>query len=253
MSLNRSQELRKTVAAPAPARFNVLIVDPDSASRGKLKQAALSLGKFNKVHTTSSTDEALGKTDGVDVIDVVFISYRFSEQQIKEFIAKCKTSKAGAEWAFILVVQAAGQSNEAVANALLGGANGFLFEPYAADDLRAIAELTAQVKSENEDRRKRAAAMILFAEVISHVDAMAVLQAKGRDIKMAKKRLEEKSKALANLKKTDPTIFIESAIEAFGKAPLVGGNRYSGVSKRVKAKLEQQLLKELDTKYAGES
>lgn len=241
------------VAAPAPARFNVLILDPESSSRGKLKQAALSLGKFNKVHTTSTAQEALLKTDGIDSVDVVFVSYRLSEDEIHEFIKKCKASKAGSDWAFILVVKATEQSNEKVANALLRGANGFLFEPYAADDLRAIAELTAKVKSENDERRRKTAALLLFNDVIPHIDAMAILRQNKRDTKVARRRLEEKAKALESLKKNDPALFIESAIEAFEKAPVAGAKNYNGVSQRVRERMEKRALSEIDAKYSGDS
>ena len=62
-------------------RFNLLIVDPDTASRGTLKQVAMSLTTFNKIHNCNNLEEALDRGKTGDPVDIVIISYRFNFEE----------------------------------------------------------------------------------------------------------------------------------------------------------------------------
>lgn len=238
------------MAASQPTRFNVLIVDPESESRGKLKQAALSLGKFHKVHVVSTLSEGHSKAESGESIDVVFISYRFEREESQAFIKACKSTKQGEGWAFILVLKAGEQKNEVIADAVMNGANGFLFEPYSADHLQEIAELTARVKMENADKRKMAALKMLLQEVTDHLDAVSALKAAGRDPKIAQKKFHDACKKLGDMRAKDAALYYSVLEDVFTHAPLRGGDSYSGVSKRVRARLAKKHMKQLEERYA---
>lgn len=230
-------------------RYNILIVDPDSESRGRLKQVALSLTTFNKVFTVTTIPSALGKTDSIDLIDIVIISHRFGEADIVKFIEQAKKTKRGAEWAYMAVLKCASQKSEVIASGVMGGIDGFLFEPYSANNMREMALICSQVKARNELGRKRAALTMLLQEIWKHLDAVALYRASGREASPAERKLKE---GCANLKQYGEDIFeiyVEAAIEVFGAAEPPKGRTYCGISTRVKAKLEALALKKLEQKY----
>lgn len=230
-------------------RFNVLIIDPDSASRGKLKQVALALTTFKKVHTISNLREGLAMTSPHESIDIVCLSYRFEEKDIGKFIETAKATEGGKEWAYMAVLKSAEQKNQVVANGVITGIDGFLFEPYSADNMREMAEITAKVKHRNAMNRKKAAMKMILKEVIEHIDAVSFYKSKGKDPITAKKRLAESCQSLRKFRGEVFDVYVEMAIELFGAAQPPAVASYSGVSKRIKDRLETKMLKDLEERY----
>lgn len=230
-------------------RFDVLIIDPDSESRGKLKQAAMALTTFKKVLTISNLKEGLTKASTREGFDIVVLSYRFSQDETARFVEAAKSTEGGKEWAYMLVLKSAEQKNQVVAQGVIGGIDGFLFEPYSADNLREMAEITARVKHKNAVKRKQAAITMILKEVIAHLDAVAFYQSKGRDPVVAKKKLAASCQSLKKFKGDTYDIYIELAIELFGACEPPAVASYSGVSKRIKDRLETKMLKDLEERY----
>jgi response regulator RpfG family c-di-GMP phosphodiesterase len=230
-------------------RFNILVVDPDGASRNKLKQAAMALTTFNKVHIASSLDEALGKAATGESIDVLVLSYRFKEEDISSFVSNAKQSAAGKDWAYITVLKANDQRNEVIADSVISGIDGFLFEPYSADNLREMAEITAKVKSQNEQNRKRAAMMMIVKDISEHLDAVSFYRSQSRDASSAMKKLRDACKRLEKFDQAGRAAYVDVAINFFGNVPPPMNTRYNGVSVRVKKRLTARVGRDLDEKY----
>ncbi|MCB0324859.1 MAG: hypothetical protein KDD69_14850 [Bdellovibrionales bacterium] len=229
-------------------RFNILIIDPDSGSRGNLKQAALALTQFHKVYATATLKEAIGKTDAPESIDVLFISYRFDAEDIAAFIDQAKQTKRGKDWAYCAVLKASEQKNDVIAGSVIGGIDGFLFEPFSADNLREIAEVTAKVKLQNELKRKQAAMQVLLKEISAHLDAVAFYKKRGRDPRAAMRKLAEAASSLEKFKGNTFAAYVEAATEYFGNVP-PPISEYTGASQRVRARMEERMLRELEDQY----
>ena len=235
----------------AEERYNVLIVDPDSGSRGRLKQVSLSLTRFNKVFVCSSLEEALGKTDFPEAIDIVVVSTNLGEENITDFIRRAKDTRKGKEWAYMAVLKSAEQKNQIIAGGVLGGLDGFLFEPYSADNMREMAEITAAVKHRNALGRKRAAIGMIMREVVSHFDAFAFYRSKGKEGVMPLKRIRDALSGLPDIAsdKEIYAIYVDVACEIFSNALPPAEKAYQGVSQRVRERLEAQALQKLEEKY----
>lgn len=230
-------------------RFHLLIIDPSSESRGKLKQAALSLPVFKKVFVCSTIAEAQDGATGVVTPDVVFLSYRIDEEQIEAYIKSARETEDGQDCAYCAVLKSQDQSSTNVASGMLGGIDGFIFEPYSADNLREIAEVTAKIKKRGELRRKKAALTVIFREINMHLDAVCFYRKRGKEHTIAIRRLNEAAK---NLKRFDGELFpiyVETLIEFFEQVPPPMNLSYDGASERVKARLEKRMLEELEAQY----
>ncbi|HMO18536.1 MAG TPA: hypothetical protein PKA63_10155 [Oligoflexia bacterium] len=230
-------------------RYNILIIDSDAKSRSTLKDVAMALPSFSKVLFCSSLEEGLKKTVDHDAIDVVTLSHKFSINQITDFIKDAKNSPKGSEWAFISVLKTSGQQNELIAEHMLGGVDGFLFEPYSADNLKEMAETTSRVRQRNEETRIRNALQVYLKEISSHVDAIAFYLSQGRKFVVAQKKLEGISNKLKRFSSDNPKIYQEVITDIFSNADCPPTSSYNGVSARVRERMKAKKMAELSKEY----
>src|SRR5690606_39172839 len=108
-----------------------VVVHPDFPSGMRLKQATTAVPAFGTVQLTGSLDEALGKISSSQSCDVIFVSHRFEKEELNQFIKKAKGIKQGQDAAYVMVLQSKEGSGAKVAESVLGGADGMLFEPYS--------------------------------------------------------------------------------------------------------------------------
>lgn len=230
-------------------KFDAIIIDHDLDSRGKLKQAAHNVVSFGKVYPFSTLADVLARLQVGEKCDVIFLSYKLGQEEIAEFIKAAKDTHSGRDCAYILVMTARSQESNIVAQNFLGGANGFLFEPYSVDSLREIAELAATVKLENQKERERAALQILVNDMVREVANMALRYSVGQDIRPELKRAKRIAAAVKELQPEALDEYYEMLIESFIKAPPPATPSYFGASRRVKQRLAQrareQRLKDL--------
>jgi response regulator RpfG family c-di-GMP phosphodiesterase len=230
-------------------RFNILIVDPDTSSRGRLKQVAMSLTTFNKVYVCNNLAEGLEKSKLGEQIDVVVLSYSFGINEVATFVKEAKSSPKGQEWAYVSVLKSASEQHDTIANHVVIGIDGFLFEPYSADNLKEMAEVTAKIKKLNSDKRKLAAMKMLLKEIAKHIDAVSFYKSQKKEVPSATKKLHDACEKLKKYREEYYEIYLEAMIDVFQKMTPPQNNLYTGVSLRVKQKLEQKRLVELETEY----
>lgn len=166
-------------------KFSSLIIDPEMASRGKLRQAAHNVHTFARVLSLSNMEDGISKLQSDHRCDIVFISHNFQVNDIENFIQIAKTTTQGKHCAYILVGKAGSQNKHSVINNVFLGIDGFLFEPFSVDSLREIAEIAAKIKAKNSIERERAAIQLLAETLMGELDHIAKLKARGRDIKMS--------------------------------------------------------------------
>jgi response regulator RpfG family c-di-GMP phosphodiesterase len=230
-------------------RFNILIVDPDPKSRATLKDAALSLTTFKKVLFSKKLEEALEVASGEDQIDVIILSYRLNIEEISDFIKEVKQTSHGKHWAFITVLKSSDQQNEVIAENMLHGVDGFLFEPYSADNLREMAEVTAKVKFKNEQARLKGALEIYLREVSTHLDAVAFYAAQKRPSEIAKKKFTESCTKLIKFTKDHWDMYTDVVSDIFTNTLPPEGTQYQGVSRRIRERMKAKTMNELENQY----
>lgn len=234
-------------------RFNVLIVEPDSSTRGKLKHAVMALTTFHKLTTISTLTEALvNAQSGIERIDVVLLSRSLRIEAITEFIKEARQTKRGSEWAYVAIQMVKPNNNGEIVDNFIQGVDGFLQEPYSADDLRQIAEIADRIRLMNEEKRKRAAMLAGLQEMLEHIDAIASYSACAQDISGPHIKLIDAAESIDKYRKQYFSIYIEMLIEETQKAKPSPIKAYSGPSQRIKQRLREKTLTKLDSEYDEE-
>lgn len=233
-------------------KFDALICDPDVSTRIRLKTATTAVPRFGRIGHCGTLPEATEALAGQLPFNVVFLSNRLPQEEISEFIKKGRETQQGQDAAYIVVLAGTYQDSSTVAENVLVGADGFLFEPYSVDSLTEITMIAAKVKRERSFAREAAALTLVITDVMGQIDLIAQLKANGLDMGPNLKRLRELCAVFKTLSKDSLLNYTMIAIEKFQAAevPTNGKKKYGGVSDRVKKRLEEKHRLEL-AKKAG--
>jgi DNA-binding NarL/FixJ family response regulator len=230
--------------------FSALLLDKDMDVRMRLKQATASVSSFGKVHQSNTPREALEKFRNEGPIDVVFVSYQYDKQAIMDFIKEGKAEQNGQDTAYVLVLPRKRESNGALAEYMLIGADGFLFEPFSVDELVEITALATRVKKERLAAREMIAVKFLLKDLIKHLDALYMLNSMSMNGVATRNRFEQLCSNLQKLHPESRHLYFELAVDMFGRVPTPNmdrmGRRYEGTSRRVKERIERRVLSDLE-------
>ena len=227
-----------------------LIVDPEIDTRMRLKSATTSVSQFKRVFLLSSLREAMDRLNGKEPFHVLFVSFKFPQKDITEFIQTAKKSKSGEDTAYVLTVGTNSQDSSTVAASVLMGADGLLFEPYSVDNLTEITSLAVRVKKERSTHREEAALKFLINDMINTLDLLTYLKSAGHDVGRGLKRFKDMCAVLDTLGGDSKEIYMRVAQQMFEDAPLpkkLFQKAYVGASSRIKKKMEEKLLAELES------
>jgi hypothetical protein len=225
-----------------------VIVDPDSKSRHALRASTNAVVNFRKVSPTTHLEEALTTIKSLDFCDFVLLSSSFGFDEIFHFMERSKTTIKGAEATYIVVVKSADKNERLLAEALIKGIHGFLFEPYSVDGLQEIANLSDKVRNDHADKRKKAAIRLLISNIIREFDKMSAYLKRGFNVDRARKKFYEACEGLRAIDDGAYSSYLDIAIGMFDSTipPKLGSDSYVGVSHRVRQRLERKLLEEFE-------
>lgn len=230
-------------------KYESLVIDTDVNARNRLKQAMMSVFQFGSTAFVASLKEALDSLTNQRKADVVFISFRFPKEQITQFIKDAKQTKGGQDSAFVMILENTKQDSTSIAQNVLVGGDGMLFEPFSVDSLVEITNVAARVRTERAESRERAAFSFLLNDVMQQLDILASLKSRGFDVGSTHKKLRDMCAVLTTLEPRSLEIYLDLAVEAFEKAPLPKplpkSRTYSGASSRIKKILEKKIINDL--------
>ncbi|MBX7143814.1 MAG: hypothetical protein K1X79_05135 [Oligoflexia bacterium] len=231
-------------------KFDAILVDPEIQSRMRLKQATTAVPHFGKVHQLTELREAQNRLAGSERCDVVFISRKFEMENIISFIKTAKGTGQGQDSAYILVLGAKDQDSSTVAASVMSGFDGFLFEPYSVDNLLEITEISSRVRKERSLAREEAAMKLLVTDLLNQIDLLSYMKTMKSDPTRVLKKLRERTAVLKTLSPESSDIYYRIALDMFENAPLptkiFQRKNYGGASSRVKRKMEDKLIAELE-------
>lgn len=224
-------------------KFDAVIVDPEAASRMRLKQATASVVQFGKVQQVSDAGEAIGRLSTRERCDIVFVSYKIPNEDFKEIVKRGKANPAGQDAAYILVLPPKDQQSTTIASNMLSGADGMLFEPYSVDALVDIARVATNVRKERSDTREKAAIGVLVHDMIKQLDMVALALTHGTEAGITQKKFRDACNFLKTLSPETLPCYYEVARESFVNAipaKLPDKLQYKGASSRVKNKVSSK-------------
>lgn len=225
-------------------RYTTLIVDKRAESRTRLKEVTSTLIQFGEIHNSQNIKDALKRLaeDPVEY-DVVFVSSEFSEAEVAAFIAEGKAAKRALDAAFVLVLKGKDQESSTVAQNVIVGADGFLFEPYSVDGLVEITKLATKVRKERSGAREKAAMGMIIGDVMKTIDKVSMMLKASIDISQSMKKLRDQC-GLFKGKKEAKDMYLDSVVDKFeeAKLPAVSTSLFKTASRRVKKMLEEKYL-----------
>lgn len=230
-------------------KFNTLAIDPELDNRIRIKQVTSNVHVFGAFFQASSLDEGMAKLNGADRIDTIFVSERFSGDEILPFVKAAKNSKWGSESTFILLVQDKEKLKTCLAQNMVAGIDGFLCEPYSVESLTEIAQLATRLKKERSDAKEIAAIKFLMQQISEQISIIAQLKTMNLSAMRETRKLLEMSEIFKSLDEEKKQRYLNVAVDVFQTAPLpkpvTGVKSYGGISSRVKKRMEDKILKQL--------
>jgi hypothetical protein len=239
-----------------PHRFDAMIVDPDSSTRMRLKQATTSVAEFDKVFQSNSLAEATSRLDGGGPLDVCFLSASIEQSQLDSFITQAKAHKNGQDAAYICVMKGNSHASTSVASNVISGFDGMLFEPYSVDQLVELTRIAARVRKERSGAREQAAVSIIVGDLIKQLDQLAFVKSQGVDPTNLMRKFKNSADTLKRLQPESFQVYFSQVVESFVSAPVPQVSKeiksYQGPSSRVKRKQQDRLTQEAEKIAASE-
>lgn len=230
-------------------KYDALLIDPEIGSRMRLKQATTAVTNFGKVIQLNGLREADEKLRSNERYDVIFISFKCDLNEAAAFVKAAKSIPQAQDAAFILVLGAKGQDSSTVASSVMQGFDGCLFEPYSVDTLLEITEIAARVHKERSQAREEAALRLIISDLMNQIDLVAYLKQTTNESGRAMKKLRDTAAVVKTLSPESFQVYQRLAVDMLEAAPLpkrvFQRKAYSGASSRVKKKMEDKLLAEL--------
>ncbi len=231
-------------------KYDALLIDPDIGSRMRLKQATTAVTNFGKVTQVNGLREAGDKLKANEHCDVAFISFKCDFAEAGNFVKSAKSLPSAQDAAFILVLGGKGQDSSTVASSVMSGFDGCLFEPFSVDMLLEITEIAARVRKERSRAREEAALRLLITDLMNQIDLVAYLKQIKSESGRAIKKLRDTCAILKTLSPESFQLYQSLALDMLEQAPppkkIFQRKQYSGASSRIKKKMEDKLLAELE-------
>ncbi|MCB0358626.1 MAG: hypothetical protein KDD44_03295 [Bdellovibrionales bacterium] len=224
-------------------KLDALMVDTNLERRARLRDAAYAQRGFRNVQPVNGLDQALQRLQENNGCDVLFISYEFDREEILEFVKSAKNTTVGSDCAYIMVMKPKDQNAETVAQDVLDGADGFLFEPYSVENLFEITKISARVKKEQAEARVAAAIRMTIEGAIEEIDRVAMLCQKRGDSPKLLEKLQSICAPIRRLDRRGQNTYFELLTELFSEVPPPPSNEYRGASKRVREMLMRKRLR----------
>lgn len=241
----------------AQRKYNALIVDSDATSRNRLKTVCASVVNFGKIITCGTTQQALKELTTPETrTDVMFVSHHIEHDATVQFIRDCKASVEGEDSTYIMVLPTSEGVKTQMANAMMIGADGVLFEPYSVDVLVQITELSDKIRRDRSHSREESAIRLLLKDIVKQVDALAFLKASGNDVGPVVKHFKASCASLKALPPEVRDLYYKLAIDAFENAPVMSvfmkAVRYEGVSQRVRKKIAEIVKNRVQAEFVSD-
>jgi DNA-binding NarL/FixJ family response regulator len=231
-------------------KYDAVIIDPDMTTRARLKQVCGSVVNFGKVVPSNSCFDMLENARADGRYDVEFISHHIPQEQTPGFIKEAKTTPGGQDAAYILVLPTRDQGSGDVAQAMIIGADGVLFEPYSVDILVEITLLAAKVRRERRAARDEATFKFLINDLIQQIDMIAYSKSCGYETGPAMKLFRQACSVLPAIDPDSIEIWYKTAVDLFEAAPipssLLQRKKYGGASNRVRQRMSEKITAEVE-------
>ncbi len=231
-------------------KFDVLLLDNDLDARMRLQHAISLNPEFGRDIQTNNFTEALEvfreQTKSLDLVFIANTNLQF--QDIEQFIGEARTLVGAQDASFVVVFSSYEGKDELIAQVYNLGADGYIFEPYSADDFRRMANMAARVGPRRLIDREVLSIGPTVREMIKLIDLMHSLLAQQCSIEKSWERFQAIGQRLARFQKESKEVYFEYIQEVL---PLLSApdpeisslKNHQHKSPRLRKRLEDTLLR----------
>jgi DNA-binding NarL/FixJ family response regulator len=220
-------------------KYQPLVIEPDTLKQAYLYQAIRAEPDFGKPNSFRNLESALKYLRSSPPVDVVLISFEFTQYVINQFMLAAKESRGGKEAAYVLLASTNENSREHVALSMMEGMDGVLFSPFSVESVKEVVRVAEKVRKKFEMERKKAALLVLLPNVVSSLDDLAKVIYENGNTLPAKKRFMSTLDSINLLRKDLPDDYyyqLFKLCEESSPRSLSSRGRYVGASKRLRSK-----------------
>jgi hypothetical protein len=225
-----------------------LIVTADPKAVAQIQKLITASTRFSDTASVKSLPEALQDMRVLHTYDMLFLSSEFPVDGVAAFLTDALRTRVGAQVG-IVIFSAPGQGSKQIAESYADlEVDGFLPEAASVATAEGVIDNALVSAQERHTVRTRSAITAIIADLMVHIDQIALLKSSGLEINTHLERLKKSSAALRDLDDDSLKMYFEVAAETFEKAVNVTVG-YNGVSKRVRKMMEEKAMAEVERRY----
>jgi DNA-binding NarL/FixJ family response regulator len=207
--------VKTTSTDPGQQKYDALIIDPDPASRMRLKQATANCADFRQVKLANSLYNALQDLKERVSCNIIYISQAFEPGHSAEFVRQARETKTGQYCAYIMIVDGRRQTRTAISSNISQGMDGFLFQPFSVDALRETTQIAAKVRGKSSAQRNGASKHLLLDSIVPSIERLNDLFLEGKKLDFVKADLKALTRALSDSCSENPESYYQALINLF--------------------------------------
>lgn len=235
-------------------QLDALIIDPDPASRMRLKQATSTLHEFRHVRLEFSLQRALAEIKENLACNIIFISQTFEPEQSAAFVKAAKETKNGQYSAYVLVVDGKRQKRTEVASDVSNGMDGILFQPFSVEGLKEATELAQKIRGTSGVNRLKASKHLLSEAITPSLDKITDLFLEGKKSDLIRADLRIILRALMASCDGKKDEYFDHLVQLFDKVPPPAPPKdsdWSLAAQKKRRKLEEEIAERLAAEEAA--
>jgi hypothetical protein len=230
-------------------KFNTLLIDSDTSTRSTLSQACSEVIDFGEFHFYRTLENGLAVLADKDIlINVVFVSVKFDEDSIIDFLQRATNTINGERCTFISLCTPP-YTKETDKKKALPGFLGSIQAPFSIEALTQLTRSSDSARQAIEQKKLEDNIRRIISETSTLLKVVAKLQSSGYTAELQKQQLKSLGEKIKSLHKTQKTKYFEILIEIFSTTPspevLPDRFNYSGASTRLKKRFKNEIISEL--------
>ena len=201
-------------------KLHSLVLDNDINARTRLREVLKNIALKSEVEYVRNIEQVLSRVEAKR-FDCLFISSSLGSDALDGAISKVRNSTRGAKLLLIVNLRPADKDSITVASLFLKGSNGFICEPYSAEEIVQLIEDAKKSKEiAGQDQAKLAgSAGLLVRSAMQQIDQLAYDRAVGKEGKgFAGRELERIAESLKEIAPKIGEQYTEILVEAFQEA-----------------------------------
>jgi len=202
--------------------LRILLIDGQTASRAQIREILKNVVFKLQLEYASNFKQALEIMEGEERLHSVIVSSLDDKSSLVEFLEKARSTPVGGATNYLIALRSTHQDSSYVADLYLHGVQGFICQPFSADEFSHLLQSSAQStgKEEVDEEKTQRTLEFLIANAMRIVDLMAqqLISGKKRSGYLLKE-LQEVTQSLVKMNESiGQQVYEDLLIDCFQKA-----------------------------------